>query len=642
VDEPFARPGVFSRQLSLGRASSFGRRRPSRPPAEGPTIGSLRVVVVCARSLPAMDKSGTSDPFVALTLTHGLTRVKRKTTVIAQSLNPIWNEAFDFGEVPHDAKLTLDVWDKDSLGNDFIGKATVLVAELPPDAGPLARWLDLPRGEVLVELSYSTSVPPKFSSSSRPAHSLTPPPPPTVEVLSCTWNVGNALPPAASELRQWLDAKGAGLVAIGSQECSFKATPAEFASSGDFWFSLLHEALGGPSEYELVAANSLGQMHLGLFVAVALLPHVTSVEVDGEATGLAHVLGNKGGLAVCCDVAGTSVCLVSAHLAAHQSEIERRGSDFAEIEAGVTLRRQRHVDLSSRFELLVWMGDLNYRIDLEREAVLNAVRDRDWPTLRAHDQLTGERDAGAAFVGFREGPLSFPPTFKHVHGVGPLPVPGGPAQRLYESKKMRVPSWCDRILWREWPGKVAAELLSYESVPTVCTSDHTPVSARLCVQLASPPPRLPEPAAREQFACVLSGLRVSALRPTDAGKNASADPYVRVALVDGLGAPVCSSAKKRSLEPRWSEALTVKLPWAFASAEAVQGARLFVSVMDKDLLTADGSLGHAVVAIGSAWPARVRVMLTRHGKESGELSFVLHVRRRPLGRLRGDAWEIAR
>jgi hypothetical protein len=42
------------------------------------------------------------------------------------------------------------------------------------------------------------------------------------------------------------------------------------------------------------------------------------VEHTREATGLAGVLGNKGGLAVKLKVARTTFCFVSCHLAAHQ------------------------------------------------------------------------------------------------------------------------------------------------------------------------------------------------------------------------------------------------------------------------------------------------------------------------------------
>lgn len=43
--------------------------------------------------------------------------------------------------------------------------------------------------------------------------------------------------------------------------------------------------------------------------------------------------GNKGGVAVRARVYDTWVCFVCAHLAAHDSEVERRNTDFREINA---------------------------------------------------------------------------------------------------------------------------------------------------------------------------------------------------------------------------------------------------------------------------------------------------------------------
>lgn len=115
----------------------------------------------------------------------------------------------------------------------------------------------------------------------------------------------------------------------------------------------------------------------------------------------------------------------------------------------------------------------------ERPAMHDVVRGhiakRDWGTLLSFDQLRAQQRARVAFYQFDEGKIEFAPTFK----VNPETVSEDPAV-LYNSK--RVPSYCDRVLWRALPHcRVRCE--SYRSHPEITTSDHTPVTASLRLDL---------------------------------------------------------------------------------------------------------------------------------------------------------------
>ncbi|CAI5982277.1 unnamed protein product [Closterium sp. NIES-64] len=94
-------------------------------------------------------------------------------------------------------------------------------------------------------------------------------------------------------------------------------------------------------------------------------------------------------------------------------------------------------------DLLVWMGDLNYRVEgVPYEHARHQVAARNLPALLASDQLLREMAGGRAFRGMEEGLIAFPPTYKFDRGT--------PDPLAYDSgEKRRVPAWCDRVLFRD-------------------------------------------------------------------------------------------------------------------------------------------------------------------------------------------------
>lgn len=66
-----------------------------------PAANRITVVVLKARSLPKMDITGLSDPYVKIYLLYNDQRIaKKKTHVKKRTLNPVFNESFVF-ELPH-------------------------------------------------------------------------------------------------------------------------------------------------------------------------------------------------------------------------------------------------------------------------------------------------------------------------------------------------------------------------------------------------------------------------------------------------------------------------------------------------------------------------------------------------------------
>ncbi|CAH9086764.1 unnamed protein product [Cuscuta europaea] len=91
--------------------------------------GVLSVTVISAYDLPAADLLGKADPYVVLTLRKA--GIKNKTRVVMKSLNPEWNQTFDFlVEDGLHEMLTLEVWDHDTFGKDYMGRCILTLTRV--------------------------------------------------------------------------------------------------------------------------------------------------------------------------------------------------------------------------------------------------------------------------------------------------------------------------------------------------------------------------------------------------------------------------------------------------------------------------------------------------------------------------------
>lgn len=107
-------------------------------------------------------------------------------------------------------------------------------------------------------------------------------------------------------------------------------------------------------------------------------------------------------------------------------------------------------------------------------SLCEAIKQQRYGELLPLDQLTREREAGHIYAGFREGPITFSPTFKVLKGE-----PGF----CYAPK--RSPAWCDRVLFKSALPHKQASCESYFTVPEISSSDHKPVAAVLSLPLAT-------------------------------------------------------------------------------------------------------------------------------------------------------------
>ncbi|KAH7083956.1 phosphatidylserine decarboxylase-domain-containing protein [Paraphoma chrysanthemicola] len=102
----------------------------------------LRANVLKGRNLAAKDRSGTSDPYLVLSLGDA----KEATPTINKTLNPEWNTILDL-PIVGEQSLLLEVccWDKDRFGKDYMGEFDVILEDQFLNARPLQepRWFPL-------------------------------------------------------------------------------------------------------------------------------------------------------------------------------------------------------------------------------------------------------------------------------------------------------------------------------------------------------------------------------------------------------------------------------------------------------------------------------------------------------------------
>nr|XP_030120647.1 synaptojanin-1 isoform X3 [Taeniopygia guttata] len=212
------------------------------------------------------------------------------------------------------------------------------------------------------------------------------------------------------------------------------------------WAAELQKTISRDYKYVLLASEQLVGVCLFVFIRPQHAPFIRDVAVDTVKTGMGGATGNKGAVAIRMLFHTSSLCFVCSHFAAGQSQVKERNEDFVEISRKLGFPMGR---MLFSHDYIFWCGDFNYRIDLPNEEVKDLIRQQNWDTLIAGDQLINQKNSGQIFRGFLEGKINFAPTYKYDLFSDDYDT----------SEKCRTPAWTDRILWRrrKWPFDRSAE-----------------------------------------------------------------------------------------------------------------------------------------------------------------------------------------
>ena len=321
-----------------------------------------------------------------------------------------------------------------------------------------------------------------------------------VYVWCGTMNLNGKLEGLRQDLAPWLHAKSKGfafdydVVCVGFQEI-VDLSPQQIMSTDPSirleWERKVKEVLNataqygskgekGGDEYVLLRSGQLVGAALMIFVKARTLDSIRNVEGAIKKTGMSGIAGNKGAVAVRMDIHNTSLCVVTAHLAAGFANYEDRNRDYRTIEHGIRFTGGRGIE---DHDAVIWLGDFNYRIGLGHDKARKLVEvlqggltgskaEEAIGKLYENDQLNLQMVHGQAFPWYQEMRVNFLPTYKYDVGT----------DNYDTSEKARIPAWCDRVVYKAnaksgQDGGVLLKGLEYGSVQNLRFSDHRPVYA---------------------------------------------------------------------------------------------------------------------------------------------------------------------
>uniref|UniRef100_A0A8C9S1G3 phosphatidylinositol-3,4,5-trisphosphate 5-phosphatase n=1 Tax=Scleropages formosus TaxID=113540 RepID=A0A8C9S1G3_SCLFO len=311
--------------------------------------------------------------------------------------------------------------------------------------------------------------------------------PDMISIFIGSWNMGSVPPPKV--MTSWLVSRGLGktldemtvtiphdIYVIGTQENSV---------CDKEWVEMLRAALKDCTEldYKLIAMQTLWNIKIAVLVKPEHENRISHVGVSSVKTGIANTLGNKGAVGVSFMFNGTSFGFVNCHLTSGNEKISRRNQNYLDILRLLSLgdRQLSSFDISLRFTHLFWFGDLNYRLDMDIQDILNYINRKEFEPLLKVDQLNLEREKNKVFLRFAEEEISYPPTYRYERGSRDTYVW---QKQKPTGMRTNVPSWCDRILWKSYP-ETHIVCNSYGCTDDIVTSDHSPVFATFEVGVTS-------------------------------------------------------------------------------------------------------------------------------------------------------------
>ena len=258
--------------------------------------------------------------------------------------------------------------------------------------------------------------------------------PKDIQIACVTWNLAEKLP-GFNDLNFMKSLRNAHFIVIGVQECKSMMYAGDKNQVGpaSLWQAMCQATIG--KQFACVAGKTMGPIHIDLYAHANVIASIEDLRIGQVSCGVGNLLYNKGAVSISFVMHGKRIGFICAHLAARTERIRERNANYLRIDscmaAALNLDTKdivsgpdgdvyygcdgppKNVDeaallsetapeaseansypgetIARLFDLTIFFGDLNYRIEGDEALIKNLVRCAD--VLDTLDRVAKEGSA---------------------------------------------------------------------------------------------------------------------------------------------------------------------------------------------------------------------------------------------------------
>ncbi|EAY15795.1 Endonuclease/Exonuclease/phosphatase family protein [Trichomonas vaginalis G3] len=264
-----------------------------------------------------------------------------------------------------------------------------------------------------------------------------------VRISILTWNVAGNTPDAVTkeEFEKTFTQPAASadivVIAIEEIEMSVKYLVTGSTNHRAVWTDIIKSSpeAGDNSYFELACMETVGTVYIAVLVRKDLaIPHKVGPTTNLKL-GVAGLIANKAAVLIPITVGEAKIMVATAHLEAHAQNLDARIDQLHQI----------FETIGESYDYIFIAGDLNFRVVLPYETAVNFANNSRVDQLLQNDQLKQAQHKDPILSTLNEAEIRFNPTYKFDNNSD-----------VYDtSQKKRVPSYTDRILYKNNPPKCA-------------------------------------------------------------------------------------------------------------------------------------------------------------------------------------------